>query len=209
MPVNIFPPYDTADENGLIGIGGVLTADSVWDAYQQGIFPWYNDDEPLQWWCPDPRFVLYPEKLHISHSMRTVIRSKQFTFHINQHFPEVIRRCSNISRNGEPGTWITNQMITVYTELFHQGKVMSAECLLNGKLVGGLYGVILPHIFCGESMFSDMNNASKFALIGLVKLLSKQGIQLIDCQVYSKHLESMGAEMISREHYLEILQNKI
>jgi leucyl/phenylalanyl-tRNA--protein transferase len=208
MPlVNIFPPVKQATEDGLIGIGGILTADSVWDAYQQGIFPWYNEGEPLQWYCPDPRFVLFPQKVKISHSMKSVLRSGAFTFSMNQHFEEVIQRCRYSERKGQSGTWITDDMVRVYTELHQQGKVISAECILNGKLVGGLYGVQLQHIFCGESMFSDASNASKFALISLVKYLQQLEISLIDCQVFTEHLQSLGAEMISRQRYFEILRH--
>ncbi len=205
MPVNIFPPYASANEDGLIGVGGILTADSVWDAYQKGIFPWYGHIDPLMWWCPDPRFVLYPEKLHIAHSMRSLLGSNKFTFSLNQHFPEVIAGCRDTKRKGENGTWITPNMIDVYTDLFHRGKIISAECLYDGKLVGGLYGVKLPHIFCGESMFSTMSNASKFAFIHVVKKLAAEGVSLIDCQVYTPHLETLGAEMISREKFLSYL----
>ena len=210
MPlINLFPSPHNATEDGLLCVGGILTADSVWDAYQKGIFPWYNTGEPIQWWCPDPRFVLFPHKLNISKSMHKLIKSGQFTFSVNKHFTEVIHHCRHTLRNGESGSWITDEMTTVYTELHQQGKAMSAECTLNGKLVGGLYGVCIPPVFCGESMFSHVSNASKFAFISMVTFLQNHGISLIDCQIYSKHLESLGAEMIPRDAYLKILQAPI
>ena len=141
--------------------------------------------------------------------MRKLIRSNMFTFSINRHFPEVIHRCRHAVRKGEPGSWITDEMTDVYTELNKIGKAFSAECLLNGKLVGGLYGVKLTHIFCGESMFADVSNASKFAFICMVQYLQHQGISLIDCQVFTEHLQSLGAEMISRKNYFEILHDGV
>ncbi|MEM6866586.1 MAG: leucyl/phenylalanyl-tRNA--protein transferase, partial [Bacteroidota bacterium] len=175
-------------------------------AYKNGIFPWFTDDALILWWSPDPRMVLYPEKLKISKSMRKVLRSDQFTLTINTCFEEVLDHCAKVHRKGQEGTWITPNMRSAYQELFAKGFVKSYEVWEDGNLVGGLYGVDLGHIFCGESMFSLVPNASKFAFIRMVLELQKAKYQLIDCQVHTDHLESLGAELIPRQEFLQVLQ---
>ncbi|HTB51711.1 MAG TPA: leucyl/phenylalanyl-tRNA--protein transferase [Ferruginibacter sp.] len=202
----LFPPVDQSDEDGLLAIGGDLSSERLLLAYKNGIFPWYNEDEPICWWSPDPRFVLYPDKLKVTKSMQTVLNSGTFRFTINRAFDEVIKNCKSITRKDQDGTWISPQVQEAYINLHQLGYAHSAEAWQNGKLVGGLYGVRLGKIFFGESMFSKMSNASKFAFINYVKQLQKEGVQLIDCQVYTDHLKSLGAEMINRIKFTELLQ---
>ncbi len=185
-------------------MGGDLSTERLLVAYQQGIFPWFEGEIPF-WYSPDPRFVLIPEKLNISHSMKQLIGSKKFRFTTNKAFVEVITQCGVIKRKGQRGTWITDEMKNAYIKLHELGYAHSAETWLEGKLVGGLYGVRIGRVFCGESMFSSVSNASKFAFISYVKMLIEQGIELIDCQVYTEHLSSLGARMIPRSEYLKYL----
>jgi leucyl/phenylalanyl-tRNA--protein transferase len=205
----IFPPPESADEDGLLAIGGDLTSERLIHAYRKGIFPWYNENEPIFWWFPNPRFVLFPSELKISKSMRTVRNSGKFKFTVNKSFKEVINNCRNIVRKEQPGTWLSKDIIEAYTRLHIQGYVHSAETWKNGELVGGLYGVLLGKVFFGESMFSKESNASKFAFIQYVQHLQKQGIELIDCQVYTAHLESLGARMIERSKFSGLLRSLI
>ena len=200
-----FPPVDTADEDGILAIGGDLSADRLLLAYRSGIFPWYNDDQPIIWWSPDPRFVLFPEKLKVSKSMQAVIKNKQFTFSTNRAFASVIQHCKIIDRKEQDGTWITDEVEKAYTALHQKGVAHSAEAWLNDELVGGLYGVRIGKVFFGESMFSKVSNASKFAFIQLAKYLQQEGVVLIDCQVHTAHLESLGAEMIERKNFMKLL----
>lgn len=200
-----FPPVDTADEDGILAIGGDLSADRLLLAYRSGIFPWYNDDQPIIWWSPDPRFVLFPNKIKVSKSMEAVIKNNQFKFTINKAFTQVIQHCKNIDRKEQDGTWITSEVEKAYTALHLKGFAHSAEAWLNDELVGGLYGVRIGNIFFGESMFSKMSNASKFAFIQLVKYLQQEGVVLIDCQVYTAHLESLGAGMIDRKDFMQLI----
>ncbi len=202
--MNPFPPLETADEDGLLAMGGTLDTALLTIAYQQGIFPWFSGEVPL-WYSPDPRFVLFPEELVVSKSMQQVLRSGRFQFTINQQFPEVISQCSQVERRGQDGTWITAAMREAYIALHQQGMAHSAEAWENGQLVGGLYGVRVGSVFCGESMFSTASNASKFAFINMVDHLVHQGVTLIDCQVYTAHLESLGARMIPRREYIGML----
>ncbi len=202
-----FPPIHQADEDGLLAIGGDLGTERLLLAYRSGIFPWYSDDEPILWWSPNPRFVLYPTELKISKSMKTVLNKQLFTFTINKDFNAVMQHCKNVNRPGQDGTWISNEVITAYTNLHQQGYAISAETWQNNTLVGGLYGIKLGNIFFGESMFSLVPNASKFAFIKLVQLLQQQGVVLIDCQIYTEHLESLGARMIEREEFVKIISN--
>ncbi|HMI77533.1 MAG TPA: leucyl/phenylalanyl-tRNA--protein transferase [Ferruginibacter sp.] len=202
----IFPPVEMADEDGLLAIGGDLGTERLLLAYRSGIFPWYNEGEPICWWSPDPRFVLYPSELKISNSMRTVLNNGKFRFSIDRAFTEVIQNCKTVTRKGQDGTWISPAVQKAYTILHEQGYAHSAETWLDGKLVGGLYGIKLDNIFFGESMFSIEKNASKFAFIKYVQLLQKENLQLVDCQVYTGHLESLGAGMISRERFVEALR---
>lgn len=201
----LFPPVEDALEDGLLAIGGDLSAERLKLAYQEGIFPWYEGNTPL-WWSPDPRFVLFPEKLYVSKSMKQVIKRKEFDYAFNTSFSEVIHHCKVNNRPGQSGTWITDEVETAYTELHKQGLAVSAEAWKNGVLVGGLYGIRMGRLFFGESMFSHISNASKFAFIQLISQLVREEVVLIDCQVYTEHLESLGAEMISRKSFKTYLQ---
>jgi leucyl/phenylalanyl-tRNA--protein transferase len=205
----IFPPAEMADEEGLLAIGGDLSTDRLLLAYKNGIFPWYNQDEPICWWSPNPRFVLFPHQLKVSKSMQTVLNNGSFRFTINKAFDKVIANCKSITRKDQEGTWIQPEVIDAYTKLHQLGFVVSAEAWAAGELVGGLYGVLLGKVFFGESMFSKQSNASKFAFINFVKHLQKQNIKLIDCQIYTSHLESLGAKMIDRKLFGEILAKEI
>ncbi|MBC7866466.1 MAG: leucyl/phenylalanyl-tRNA--protein transferase [Gloeobacteraceae cyanobacterium ES-bin-316] len=202
-----FPPIERADENGLLALGGDLNPERLLLAYKSGIFPWFNEQDPICWWSPDPRFVLFPAELRISHSMQTVIRKKIFEFRVNTHFASVIANCKNATRSGQPGTWITDEMEEAYTRLHQLGYAHCAEAWCNNKLVGGLYGVRLGNLFFGESMFSLQSNASKFSFIQYVELLQKENVVLIDCQLHTEHLESLGARMIRRDQFKKFLEN--
>ena len=199
-----FPPLHLADEEGLLAVGGHLTSERLLEAYKLGIFPWYEGDTIL-WWSPNPRFVLYPSQLIISKSMQKILRSNTFTYTYNKAFTQVIHHCKNSPRSGQQGTWITNEMEIAYNNLHHLGIAISAEAWQGKTLVGGLYGVLLNRVFCGESMFMLIPNASKYAFIKLMQQLAQQGIQLIDCQVHTSHLESLGAVMIPREKFVSYL----
>lgn len=202
-----FPPLSEADEEGLLLIGGRVTPERVLQAYKKGIFPWYSDDEIPLWWSPDPRFVLFPENLHISRSMQKVLHKGPFTFRTNTAFMQVIAACATVTRNGESGTWITPEMEAAFVALHRQGFAHSGEAWLGNDLAGGIYGIRLGSVFFGESMFSRQSNASKFAFIHLVQQLQKSGVQLVDCQVYSPHVESLGAHHIPRSEFVQLLTN--
>ena len=215
MPVEIsrrsleFPDLDEADESGLLAIGGDLSIERLKLAYSKGIFPWYEDGMPILWWSPDPRMVLFPEKMIISHSLRQSIKKQQFTITIDHAFEKVIRNCAKTTRKGEDGTWITTEMQNAYIRLHEAGYAHSAEAWLEGELVGGLYGVALGKAFFGESMFHHVTNASKVALFELVEKLSSWNFEIIDAQVYTNHLESLGGEMIPRREYIHILEKAL
>jgi leucyl/phenylalanyl-tRNA--protein transferase len=200
-----FPDPSQAEADGLLAMGGDLSPARILAAYKRGIFPWFDGTVPL-WWSPDPRFVLFPASLKVSDSMRSVIRKQTFTYTRNEAFDAVITACKSIKREGQQGTWITRGMQQAYTSLHTQGYAMSAEAWKDGQLAGGLYGVKIGRIFYGESMFSRESNASKFAFIKLVEELSAEGVVLIDCQVYTQHLESLGAKMIPRKVFLNYLK---
>ena len=204
-----FPPLEEARPDGLLAIGGDLGVKRLLLAYQNGIFPWYNEDEPPMWWSPDPRFVLFPEELKVSKSMMQVIKRNEFEFKVNTAFEDVIGNCSKVKRNGIHGTWISNEIIEAYSALHRLGYAYSAEAWQAGRLVGGLYGVLLGKVFFGESMFSLVSNASKFAFINWIETLQQQGVVMIDCQVHTGHLESLGARMIRRADFIEILDGNI
>jgi len=189
-------------------MGGDLSPDRILLAYQNGIFPWFEDHVPL-WWCPDPRFVLFPEKLVVSHSMRTLFNKGKYTFTVNKAFGQVLANCKKIDRKGQDGTWITNEVERAYNKMHALGYAHSAETWLDGELVGGLYGIKLGKVFFGESMFAKASNASKFAFISFVQKLQQEGVELIDCQVYTQHLESLGAEMISRQAFKYYLKKLV
>ncbi len=215
MPVEIsrhtleFPDTDEADESGLLAIGGDLSIERLKLAYSKGIFPWYEDGMPILWWSPDPRMVLYPEKMIISHSLKQSIKKKQFTVTIDTAFEKVIKNCSKTSRKGEKGTWITRDMQNAYIRLHEAGFAHSAEAWLDGELVGGLYGVALGKAFFGESMFHHVTNASKVAFHHLVDKLASWNFKIIDAQVYTNHLESLGGEMIPRREFIQILEGAL
>lgn len=198
-----FPKVSGASKEGLLAIGGDLSIERLVLAYQSGIFPWFSDAEPILWWSPDPRFVLFPEKIEVSKSMKQVIRSKDFTITVDCVFKDVINECSRAKRIGQPGTWITHSMIDAYVDLHLAGFAKSVEVWQDDNLVGGLYGVDLGNgVFCGESMFSKVSNASKF---GFINFIQNSNYKLIDCQLHTNHLESLGAEEIPRDEFLEYL----
>jgi len=201
----IFPPVSLAEPDGLLAVGGDLSIQRLLLAYHNGIFPWYEGKHIL-WWSPDPRFVLFPEELKVSKSMRQLIRRESFVFTTNKAFDEVIGNCKTIARRGQDGTWITDEVKEAYGRLHRDGYAHSAETWFNGELVGGLYGVRLGRVFFGESMFSKASNASKYAFICYVEQLRTEGVELIDCQVYTEHLESMGAHMVARAEFIERIQ---
>lgn len=204
----IFPPVSFAEPDGLLAIGGDLSAPRLLAAYNSGIFPWY-EGEHILWWCPDPRFILLPPELRISKSMNKLLLKNEFEFTINKAFDQVIHRCRQIKREGQNGTWITDDMETAYNFLHKQGFAHSAETWKDGILVGGLYGVRLGNVFFGESMFSDASNASKYAFIKYIDKLQSEAVELIDCQVYTPHLESLGARMIPRKEFISSLKKLI
>lgn len=199
-----FPPAHLAEPDGLLAIGGNLSPERLLLAYRSGIFPWYSEP-PILWWCPNPRFVLFPNELKISKSLHSLLKKNVFQFTIDTAFKDVITNCKTVSRTGEPGTWINEDMIAAYTRLHEIGYAQSAEVWLDGKLVGGLYGIKLGNVFFGESMFSLVSNASKYAFVKYIQQLIKEDIKLVDCQVYSQHLESLGARMIDIELFLKYI----
>jgi leucyl/phenylalanyl-tRNA--protein transferase len=200
-----FPDPSLYDpEDGLMAAGGDLSPERIWFAYQLGIFPWFNPGEEILWWSPNPRFVLFPEELKISKSMKKILKDEKFRITENVCFDEVMKNCGKISRKDQDGTWITEEMLKSYTALHHIGKAKSVEVWEGDDLVGGLYGVDLGNVFCGESMFSKVSNASKAGFIWFVEKYKKQ-YQLIDCQIYTEHLESLGARNISKKDFLEFL----
>lgn len=195
----IFPEPELAEEDGLLAIGGDLSAGRLMLAYQSGIFPWYSNDTPVLWYSPHERFVLLPEELKVSKSMRQVLKPGKFKVTTDQDFEAVITACSTAPREGQDGTWITEEMKKAYINLHRLGYAHSYEVWQDGNLAGGLYGVAIGNVFCGESMFSNISNASKTALITLAQ---SEKYKLIDCQVYTEHLRSLGAKMISRADYM-------
>ncbi len=200
-----FPPVSEALPDGLLAVGGDLSTERLLLAYRSGIFPWYNDDEPPLWWSPDPRFVLYPDELKVSKSMRQVMKRGEFDFKVDSAFADVIKNCRHVERKDMDGTWISDDVEQAYTDLHKLGYAHSAETWKDGKLVGGLYGILLGKMFFGESMFSTEANASKFAFMKWVEELKARGVVLIDCQVYTEHLESLGARMIPRRQFIEMI----
>ena len=202
-----FPNVNEAGQDGLLAVGGDLSIERLLLAYRSGIFPWFNDGDPILWWSPDPRMVLFPDKLKVSKSLRRLIKQNKFEISCNKAFAKVIKHCALMKREGQAGTWITDEMLEAYQRLHDLGHAHSVEVWENGVLAGGLYGINLPNqkVFCGESMFSEVSNASKVALYYLVEDLRSKGYQIIDCQVYNPHLESLGAEEISRDQFLHYL----
>ena len=197
-----FPEAELADEDGLLAIGGDLSIQRLLLAYRNAIFPWFSEGDPILWYAPNERFVLFPEKLKVSSSMQKILRSGNFKISCDQAFSKVINACANSKRKGQEGTWITDTMKSAYIQLFDLGFAHSIEVWENNLLVGGLYGVQINHVFCGESMFASVSNASKLAMIHLCRSFN---FKLIDCQVYTSHLDSLGAQFISLEDYLVFL----
>jgi leucyl/phenylalanyl-tRNA--protein transferase len=201
-----FPPVQEASSEGILAYGGDLSPERLLLAYRNGIFPWFEENQPILWWSPNPRMVLFLDELIVSKSMRTILNRKTFQVTFNQNFREVISQCQKIKRDGQNGTWITNEMIEAYCKLNELGIAKSVEVWQNDQLVGGLYGIDLGLVFCGESMFSIVSNASKVAFISLVKQLEQSNYKLLDCQVYNEHLESLGSREIDRVDFIEILK---
>lgn len=201
----IFPPADQATPEGIVAFGGDLNTSRLQLAYASGIFPWFEDDELLIWWSPDPRMVLFPSELKISKSLARTLRKNRFRVSFDQAFPQVIRACAQIGRKGQPGTWITEGMQQAYIELHKMGFARSVEVWEGEELVGGLYGIDLQGVFCGESMFARVSDASKVGFVVLVQELERRNYAMIDCQVYTDHLSSLGAREIPRRDFLRLL----
>jgi leucyl/phenylalanyl-tRNA--protein transferase len=203
-----FPDVEESTEEGIVAMGGDLSAERLILAYSKGIFPWYSSDKsPILWWSPDPRFVLFPENLIVSKSMRPYFNQNKFQVTWDQNFEDVIKNCQKIDREDQPGTWITNKMLAAYIQLHKKGYAHSVEVWMGNELVGGLYGISLGKVFFGESMFAKVSNASKFGFISLVNQLKQKGFLLIDCQQETKHLESLGANAIKRKDFIDILNH--
>lgn len=200
-----FPPVELAEADGLLAIGGDLTSERLLLGYRQGVFPWY-EGQFILWWSPDPRFVLFPGELKISKSMKVLLNKNAFDFTVNKSFKEVIHNCKEVKRPGQLGTWITDDVESAYVHMHELGYAFSAEAWKAGELVGGVYGIKLGKVFFGESMFSKISNASKYAFIKFVDYLQRQGVELIDCQVYTEYLESLGARMIDRKEFVDYLR---
>lgn len=200
-----FPPVEETSPEGILAVGGDLSLERLMLAYKSGIFPWFEDDEPILWWSPEERMVLFFENLKVSKSMRSILNKGEFKVTFNKDFKAVIENCQSIKREGQNGTWITEDMIVAYCKLHELGFAKSVEVWKNNVLVGGLYGIDLGDVFCGESMFSKVSNASKVAFITLAQKLEKANYKLIDCQVHNDHLESLGCIEIDREEFINIL----
>jgi len=198
-----FPDVSEASAEGLLAVGGDLSAERLLHAYSEGIFPWYQDEDPILWWSPDPRFVLFPEDLKVSKSMKQVLKKGNFEVTTNKAFKAVVENCAQAKRVDQHGTWITNDMINAYHKLHLLGYAKSVEVWQNEALVGGLYGIdINGAVFCGESMFAKVSNASK---VGFITFIQNSNYNLIDCQIHTNHLESLGAKNISRAEFLNYL----
>lgn len=202
-----FPHPDTVKDSGILAIGGDLSLRRLLLAYQYGIFPWYNDSEPIIWWCPHPRYVIFPEKVKVAKSMNSYFNQKKFTVTYNQCFDKVIMQCQNIPRHGQDGTWLNTNMVKAYIKLHQAGYATSVEVWEGDQLVGGLYGVNIGKIFFGESMFSHKSNASKFGFISLARKLATEGFLVIDCQQPNPHLESLGGEFVAGDMFHNMLKN--
>jgi len=204
-----FPPVEEANYEGILAVGGDLSIERLLLAYTNGIFPWYDSDDPILWWAPPQRMVVNPKDYKAPKSLKNIINRNLFEVTINQDFANVISNCQKIERKGQEGTWISEKIVDSYTQLHHLGKAISFEVWQNNELVGGLYGVDLGHVFCGESMFSKVPNASKVAFVKLIDYLKEHNYLLLDCQVHNDHLEKLGAFEISRDLFMKILQTKL
>lgn len=198
-----FPNPEHAESSGLLGVGGDLSANRVLLAYRMGIFPWFSQDQPILWWSPDPRAVLFTEEFRVQRSLRKVVRKKRYTITLDTAFAQVIDACGSVPRPQQDGTWITDEMKATYTELHERGFAHSAEAWLDGELVGGVYGIAIGKLFCGESMFARKPDASKVAFVHLVRQLQRWEFPMIDCQMQTDHLERFGSRLIFRHHFLE------
>ncbi len=205
----VFPPPELAADGGVLAVGGDLSPRRLVEAYRNGIFPWYSDDDPIIWWSPDPRYVLFPDELKVSRSMRQVMKRNSFTITFDRNFRGVIEACRSRRRRHEKGTWITDDMLEAYSELHELGLAHSVEAWKDDQLAGGLYGVSLGGCFFGESMFAAVSNSSKAAFVTLVKELHSRGFTLIDCQVHTAHLESLGARAIPRAEFMRLLSESL
>ena len=201
-----FPPVEEANYEGVLAVGGDLSVERLMLAYTNGIFPWFDADDPILWWAPPERMVVNPMDYKVSKSMRNILNRNSFEVTMNQDFAAVISNCQTIERKEQQGTWISAEIIKSYTQLHQLGKVISFEVWQNNELVGGLYGVDLGHVFCGESMFSKVPNASKVAFVKLIEYLKVHNYKLLDCQVHNDHLEKLGAFEISRDLFMKILK---
>ena len=202
-----FPPLTEASHEGILAVGGDLSPERLLLAYRNGIFPWFDNDEPILWWSPQERMVVNPQDYKVAKSLRNILNRQIFKVTFNQSFSEVIRNCKTVHRKGQEGTWITDSMLEAYEKLHEMGFAKSVEVWQNNELVGGLYGVDLGKVFCGESMFSKVPNASKVAFVSLIKQLKDSNYYLLDCQVHNDHLEKLGAFEISRDNYIKILNS--
>ena len=203
--IPLFPPAEEAEDDGLLAVGGDLTKERLLAAYRQGIFPWYEIGQPILWWSPNPRLVLFPEELKISRSLRKVLHKQEFEIRFDSSFENVIKACANVRTEQGKGTWIIPEMQQAYIELYQEGYAHSVESWLNGELVGGLFGISLGQCFFGESMFSTISDSSKVALVALAEFSIQVGIKIIDCQMTTKHLLSLGAREIDRQSFLRKL----
>lgn len=203
-----FPPVDEASYEGILAIGGDLSIERLLLAYRSGIFPWFDEDDPILWWSPPERMVVVPSMYKVSKSTRNLLNQNKFRVTFNQNFTEVIRGCQQIVRSNQLGTWISEDFIESYTKLHEMGIAKSVEVWQDDELVGGLYGVDLGHVFCGESMFSRVPNASKIAFVTLIKDLNEKNYKLLDCQVHNDHLEKLGAFEISRDTFMKVLKSE-
>jgi leucyl/phenylalanyl-tRNA---protein transferase len=204
-----FPPVSEASFDGILAVGGDLSSERLLLAYRSGIFPWFDDDEPILWWSPPERMVVNPKEYKVSKSLRNILNQKLFQVTFNQAFESVIKSCQSSPRKGQNGTWITDAMVEAYLQLHKEGYAKSVEVWQNEELVGGLYGVNLGKVFCGESMFSVVSNASKVAFVTLIQKLKEENYHLLDCQLHNSHLEKLGAFEISRNNYMKILKNSL
>lgn len=203
-----FPKPELADEDGLLAVGGDLSVDRLLLAYSNGIFPWYNADQPIMWWCPHERFIIKPANIHISHSLKKFMRNHKVDIMYDRDFADTMHRC-RMKREFAEGTWIHDDMEKAYKVLHDKGFAMSVEAFVDDELAGGLYGVLIGKCFFGESMFSDSENGSKLALVGLASLLAGNDFQFIDCQFHTKHLESMGGIRISYQEFMDMVEKGI